>query len=145
MIKPTAVLLYLFQGVRGSAIEACEKHNPCQNGGICISTDSGPICECAFIDFVGAFCETGQSLTNRYFRSDSRRNDYLTGQMRDRQKFFIHFHDVCFRERQFCWPSAVFYDSSYSYSQGQSQATDQSRTNELLAKRPNCLFRLTVG
>ncbi|XP_068083591.1 neurexin 1-like [Anabrus simplex] len=45
------------RGIRGNATDACEDHDPCQHGGICISTDSGPICECRNVDFEGIFCE----------------------------------------------------------------------------------------
>ncbi|KAF4522977.1 hypothetical protein B566_EDAN009567 [Ephemera danica] len=44
-------------GIRGNSSDACEDHDPCQHGGICISTDSGPICECRNLDFEGAYCE----------------------------------------------------------------------------------------
>ncbi|OAD62846.1 hypothetical protein WN48_07413 [Eufriesea mexicana] len=37
--------------------DACETRDPCQHGGICISTDSGPICECRSGDYEGAYCE----------------------------------------------------------------------------------------
>ncbi|XP_048506164.1 neurexin-3 isoform X4 [Athalia rosae] len=37
--------------------DACEVHDPCQHGGICISTDSGPICECRTGDYEGVYCE----------------------------------------------------------------------------------------
>ena len=52
---------YFLQGVRASTVDACEHHNPCQNGGICISTDGGPICECSYIDFDGSYCEQSKS------------------------------------------------------------------------------------
>ena len=51
--------LNFLQGVRASTVDACQHHDPCQNGGICISTDGGPICECSYIDFDGVYC--GQS------------------------------------------------------------------------------------
>ncbi|KAF9821310.1 hypothetical protein SFRURICE_005776, partial [Spodoptera frugiperda] len=40
--------------------DACERRDPCQHGGVCISTDDGPICECRDGDYEGAFCERGQ-------------------------------------------------------------------------------------
>ncbi|XP_076378751.1 neurexin 1 isoform X3 [Megalopta genalis] len=40
-----------------NATDACETRDPCQHGGICISTDSGPICECRSGDYEGAYCE----------------------------------------------------------------------------------------
>ena len=57
--------MLFFQGVRASTVDACEHHNPCQNGGICISTDGGPICECSYIDFDGSYCEQSK-LTSYY-------------------------------------------------------------------------------
>ena len=57
-----SVVLYVLQGVRASTVDACEHHNPCQNGGICISTDGGPICECSYIDFDGTYCEQSKLL-----------------------------------------------------------------------------------
>ena len=54
--------VYVLQGVRASTVDACEHHNPCQNGGICISTDGGPICECSYIDFDGTYCEQSKLL-----------------------------------------------------------------------------------
>ncbi|XP_069697734.1 neurexin 1-like [Periplaneta americana] len=48
------------RGIRGNTTDACEDHDPCQHGGICISTDSGPICECRNVDFEGIFCEKGR-------------------------------------------------------------------------------------
>lgn len=55
------VIFSVLQGVRASTVDACEQHNPCQNGGICISTDGGPICECSYIDFDGSYCEQSKS------------------------------------------------------------------------------------
>ncbi|KAF6200208.1 hypothetical protein GE061_006511 [Apolygus lucorum] len=45
------------KGLRDNSTDACEEHDPCQHGGICISTDSGPICECRNLDYEGIFCE----------------------------------------------------------------------------------------
>lgn len=39
--------------------DACESRDPCQHGGICISTDNGPICECRSGDYEGIYCEKG--------------------------------------------------------------------------------------
>jgi leucine-rich repeat transmembrane neuronal protein 1/2 len=51
----------LLQSLRNMAntTDACEIRDPCQHGGICISTDSGPICECRNGDYEGAYCEKG--------------------------------------------------------------------------------------
>ncbi|XP_031785413.1 neurexin-1 isoform X3 [Nasonia vitripennis] len=40
-----------------NATDACETRDPCQHGGICISTDSGPFCECRTGDYEGIYCE----------------------------------------------------------------------------------------
>lgn len=40
-----------------TADDHCEKDNPCLNGGICISTDAGPICDCRMTDYEGDLCE----------------------------------------------------------------------------------------
>jgi hypothetical protein len=47
------------QGLVSGPGEACERHDPCQHGGFCISTDSGPVCDCKHIDFDGSQCERG--------------------------------------------------------------------------------------
>ena len=49
------------QGVRWNGVDTCAQHDPCQHGGICISTDTGAACECRNLDFRGVFCEKGQS------------------------------------------------------------------------------------
>ena len=50
----------LVQGVRWNGVDACAQHDPCQHGGIRISTDTGAACECRNLDFRGYFCEKGQ-------------------------------------------------------------------------------------
>ncbi|XP_065332966.1 neurexin 1 isoform X3 [Cloeon dipterum] len=57
-----------FKGVRGNSSDACEDHDPCQHGGICISTDSGPICECRNLDYEGAYCEKDKAPAEATFR-----------------------------------------------------------------------------
>lgn len=54
-------MFYLFQSSRitNASGDACERRDPCQHGGVCISTDDGPICECRDGDYEGAFCERG--------------------------------------------------------------------------------------
>jgi hypothetical protein len=49
------------QGLRNNLTDACERHDPCQHGGICISTDSGPICECRNMEYEGPYCEKGEN------------------------------------------------------------------------------------
>ncbi|XP_049829259.1 neurexin-1 isoform X6 [Schistocerca gregaria] len=56
------------RGIRGNLTDACEEHDPCQHGGICISTDSGPICECRNVDFEGIFCEKDKAPSEATFR-----------------------------------------------------------------------------
>ncbi|OWR51031.1 hypothetical protein KGM_202547 [Danaus plexippus plexippus] len=46
--------------------DACERRDPCQHGGVCISTDDGPICECRDGDYEGAFCERASILLYNY-------------------------------------------------------------------------------
>lgn len=48
------------QGLRGNVTDACERHDPCQHGGICISTDAGPLCECRNVEYEGTYCERGK-------------------------------------------------------------------------------------
>ena len=36
--------------------ESCDR---CQNGGVCRSTDLGPVCDCSRVRFKGTYCETG--------------------------------------------------------------------------------------
>ncbi|XP_043272551.1 neurexin-3 isoform X2 [Venturia canescens] len=43
--------------ITANTSDACETRDPCQHGGICISTDSGPICECRTGDYEGIYCE----------------------------------------------------------------------------------------
>ena len=47
-------------------MDACTHHNPCQNGGICISTDGGPVCECQYIDFDGIYCDKGEKFKTQF-------------------------------------------------------------------------------
>lgn len=54
--------------------DACETRDPCQHGGICISTDSGPICECRTGDYEGAYCEKDKAPLEASFRG----TEYLT-------------------------------------------------------------------
>ncbi|XP_030369274.1 neurexin-1 isoform X3 [Scaptodrosophila lebanonensis] len=56
------------RGVRGNTSDACERHDPCQHGGICISTDSGPICECRNLEYDGQYCEKEKAPSEATFR-----------------------------------------------------------------------------
>ena len=49
------------EGVRTNALDQCSELNPCRHAGICISTDTGTICDCSRTDYEGTFCETGRS------------------------------------------------------------------------------------
>ena len=59
-------ILCLLQSLRNivsaNTTDACETRDPCQHGGICISTDSGPICECRTGDYEGVYCEKGKNI-----------------------------------------------------------------------------------
>ncbi|XP_050685087.1 neurexin-1 isoform X3 [Leptidea sinapis] len=48
--------------------DACERRDPCQHGGVCISTDDGPVCECRDGDYEGAFCERDKAPSEATFR-----------------------------------------------------------------------------
>ncbi|CAF4797282.1 unnamed protein product [Pieris macdunnoughi] len=61
--------LYKTQSSRINASgDACERRDPCQHGGVCISTDDGPICECRDGDYEGAFCERDKAPSEATFR-----------------------------------------------------------------------------
>ncbi|XP_066263047.1 neurexin 1 isoform X2 [Euwallacea similis] len=60
--------------LRGNSSDACEVRDPCQHGGICISTDSGPICECRNSDYEGEFCEKEKVPSEAVFRG----NEFLS-------------------------------------------------------------------
>ncbi|KFB36467.1 AGAP004066-PA-like protein [Anopheles sinensis] len=54
--------------LRTNVTDACERHDPCQHGGICISTDSGPICECRNLEYEGTYCERDKAPSEATFR-----------------------------------------------------------------------------
>ncbi|XP_035900554.1 neurexin-1 isoform X5 [Anopheles stephensi] len=54
--------------LRTNVTDACERHDPCQHGGICISTDSGPICECRNVEYEGTYCERDKAPSEATFR-----------------------------------------------------------------------------
>ncbi|XP_055852280.1 neurexin-1a isoform X2 [Episyrphus balteatus] len=64
--KVTRVRNYGLRG--GNMTDACERNDPCQHGGICISTDSGPICECRNLEFEGQYCEKEKAPSEATFR-----------------------------------------------------------------------------
>jgi len=49
-------------GVRSGVDDSCADYDPCQNSAPCLSTDEGPLCDCSFTDYVGAFCDLGLTL-----------------------------------------------------------------------------------
>ncbi|XP_055677367.1 neurexin-1 isoform X2 [Lutzomyia longipalpis] len=55
------------RGLR-NVTDACERHDPCQHGGICISTDSGPLCECRNLEYEGMYCERDKAPSEATFR-----------------------------------------------------------------------------
>ncbi|XP_013147690.1 PREDICTED: neurexin-1 [Papilio polytes] len=54
--------------VSNASGDACERRDPCQHGGVCISTDNGPVCECRDGDYEGAFCERDKAPSEATFR-----------------------------------------------------------------------------
>ncbi|KAG5671262.1 hypothetical protein PVAND_001469 [Polypedilum vanderplanki] len=56
------------RGLRNNVTDACERHDPCQHGGICISTDSGPLCECRNLEYEGTYCERDKAPSEATFR-----------------------------------------------------------------------------
>ena len=56
-----------YQGIRYNLnFDACQMNNPCLNGGICVSTDAGPICDCSLLEYNGLRCEKGREVLHRY-------------------------------------------------------------------------------
>jgi len=41
--------------------DRCETDNPCLHGGLCVTSDAGPLCECDRTDFDGLTCSIGLS------------------------------------------------------------------------------------
>lgn len=54
------VIAEIGTNVAVSSTDICETEDPCQNGGVCITTDDGPVCDCSNIEFEGTFCEKGK-------------------------------------------------------------------------------------
>ncbi|KAG1696117.1 Neurexin-3 [Nymphon striatum] len=75
----TATRQYMieFKGVRSTESDQCDKQDPCQNGGTCISTDNGAICDCKNIDYEGAFCQNSKAPSEATFRG----SEYLSYQL----------------------------------------------------------------
>ncbi|XP_023315874.1 neurexin-1 isoform X2 [Trichogramma pretiosum] len=60
--------------VQANSSDVCETRDPCQHGGICISTDSGPFCECRSAEYEGMYCEKDKASSEASFRG----TEYLT-------------------------------------------------------------------
>ncbi|CAN8000168.1 unnamed protein product, partial [Ixodes hexagonus] len=67
-----------FKGVRLGSDEPCEQRDPCQHGGACISTDSGPVCDCRGLDYEGAFCDQGKRLNEQPSEATFRGHEFLS-------------------------------------------------------------------
>ncbi|XP_065280830.2 neurexin 1 isoform X2 [Dermacentor albipictus] len=74
-----------FKGVRLRSDEPCEQRDPCQHGGSCISTDTGPVCDCRGLDYEGSFCDQEKQPSEATFRGheflslDSSRSPVISG------------------------------------------------------------------
>ena len=88
-------LKILLQGVRSTTINTCEHQNPCQNNGVCISTDNGPACECKEIDFTGVHCEEGKDFEFflMFEYSDNSCSSIITFILKNSQTLLI-LHDL---------------------------------------------------
>ncbi|XP_065225027.1 neurexin 1 isoform X2 [Planococcus citri] len=53
--------------IPGSAEDICETEDPCKNGGICISTNNGPTCDCHNLEYEGLFCEKDKAPSEATF------------------------------------------------------------------------------
>ncbi|XP_071834304.1 neurexin-1-like isoform X4 [Apostichopus japonicus] len=49
--------------VDDDAIDLCQRVNPCDNRGLCVSTDDGPTCDCRGTGFEGEVCDVASSET----------------------------------------------------------------------------------
>lgn len=58
--KPTSVRMLEASGLRSTSDDICEEHNPCQNGGECVSTEAGVTCDCWQTEYNGTHCEAGE-------------------------------------------------------------------------------------
>ena len=50
------------QGVRRTHNDTCRPVSPCRHGGVCVSVDRGPWCDCRGTGYEGKHCEKGTSL-----------------------------------------------------------------------------------
>ncbi|XP_076443088.1 neurexin 1-like isoform X2 [Babylonia areolata] len=44
-------------GLRSVEVDLCERGNPCLNGGVCLTTDEGLMCDCAKTEYMGDRCD----------------------------------------------------------------------------------------
>ncbi|ESP00130.1 hypothetical protein LOTGIDRAFT_141314 [Lottia gigantea] len=51
-------------GILSSDEDLCERGNPCLNGGMCLTTDDGLMCDCTRLEFEGDRCEIGELYFN---------------------------------------------------------------------------------
>lgn len=47
-------------GLRSIDVDLCERGNPCLNGGVCLTTDDGLMCDCAKTEYEGERCDIGE-------------------------------------------------------------------------------------
>ena len=62
------------RGVRTNKLDLCEEENPCKHEGICISTDSGSICDCSATEYEGPVCEEREYKLCSFFTSFRKKN-----------------------------------------------------------------------
>lgn len=51
------------RGLRTTDRSECDVSNPCHHDGVCVNTDSGSLCDCSLIDYVGKLCNTGKDFS----------------------------------------------------------------------------------
>jgi hypothetical protein len=49
-------------GVRTNDRQSCSVKNSCLNHGVCVSTDTGSICDCSATNYEGQFCQHGKCM-----------------------------------------------------------------------------------
>ena len=47
-------------GLLSVDVDLCERGNPCLNGGVCLTTDDGLMCDCAKTEYKGERCDIGE-------------------------------------------------------------------------------------
>ena len=51
------------RGLRTTERRECDTANTCRHDGVCVDTDSGPICDCSLTEYVGKQCEIGRNFS----------------------------------------------------------------------------------